>query len=42
MLFRSGAVRVNGEAVADFAVDLGDGDEVRVGRTRFLRVVAGK
>ena len=41
-LVSQGAVRVNGEAVADFAVDLGDGDEVRVGRTRFLRVVAGK
>jgi tyrosyl-tRNA synthetase len=40
-LVAQGAVRVNGEAVADFAIELGDGDEVRVGRTRFLRVNAG-
>lgn len=40
-LVAQGAVRVNGEPVADFAVELQPGDEVRVGRTRFLRVVAG-
>jgi tyrosyl-tRNA synthetase len=41
-LVAQGAVRVNGEQVTDFAVDLRPGDEVRVGRTRFLRMVAGK
>jgi tyrosyl-tRNA synthetase len=40
-LVSQGAVRVNAEPVADFAVELQPGDEVRVGRTRFLRVVAG-
>lgn len=41
-LVSQGAVRVNGEQVTDFTADLQAGDEVRVGRTRFLRVVAGK
>ena len=41
-LVTQGAVRVNGEAISDFAVELKAGDEVRVGRTRFLRLVAGK
>ena len=41
-LVSQGAVRVNGEQTSDFASDLEVGDEVRVGRTRFLRVVAGK
>lgn len=41
-LVAQGAVRVNGQPVADFAVEVSAGDEVRVGRTRFLRVVAGK
>ncbi|RLT28187.1 MAG: tyrosine--tRNA ligase [Chloroflexi bacterium] len=40
-LVTQGAVRVNGEATSDFAVELKAGDEVRVGRTRFLRLVAG-
>jgi tyrosyl-tRNA synthetase len=40
-LVAQGAVRVNGEPVADFATDLRPGDEIRVGRTRFLRVIAG-
>jgi tyrosyl-tRNA synthetase len=39
-LVSQGAVRINGEPTADFATDLRPGDEVRVGRTRFLRVVA--
>ena len=38
-LVSQGAVRVNGEQIADFAKDVRPGDEVRVGRTRFLRVV---
>lgn len=41
-LVAQGAVRVNGEAISNFAVELRPGDEVRVGRTRFLRLVAGK
>ncbi len=41
-LVAQGAVRVNGEPVGEFAIDLKPGDEVRVGRTRFLRMVAGK
>lgn len=38
-LVAQGAVRVNGEAVTDFALVLHGGDEVRVGRHRFLRMV---
>jgi tyrosyl-tRNA synthetase len=38
-LVSQGAVRVNGTAVGDFALELHSGDEVRVGRHRFLRVV---
>ena len=41
-LVSQGAVRVNGDAIADPALDLKPGDEVRVGRTRFLRISAGK
>jgi tyrosyl-tRNA synthetase len=42
-LVAQGAVRVNGEPVSDFALELHTGDEVRVGRHRFLRMVeAGK
>jgi tyrosyl-tRNA synthetase len=40
-LVSQGAVRVNGEQVADFATNLRPGDEIRVGRTRFLRVIDG-
>ncbi len=40
-LVTQGAVQVNGEPVFDFTLDLRPGDEVRVGRTRFVRVVAG-
>ncbi|MGE0227886.1 MAG: tyrosine--tRNA ligase [Dehalococcoidia bacterium] len=39
-LVAQGAVRVNGDAVTDFALLLHEGDEVRVGRHRFLRMVA--
>jgi tyrosyl-tRNA synthetase len=38
-LVAQGAVRVNGSAVTDFALELTAGDEVRVGRHRFLRMV---
>lgn len=38
-LVSQGAVRVNGEAVSEFALQLHTGDEVRVGRHRFLRMV---
>ncbi|MGE0134479.1 MAG: tyrosine--tRNA ligase [Dehalococcoidia bacterium] len=38
-LVAQGAVRVNGDAVTDFALLLHGGDEVRVGRHRFLRMV---
>ena len=38
-LVAQGAVRVNGVAVTDFALVLHGGDEVRVGRHRFLRMV---
>ncbi len=38
-LVSQGAVRVNGMAVTDFALELRTGDEVRVGRHRFLRMV---
>lgn len=39
-LVQQGAVRVNGDACAEFAATLAIGDEVRVGRHRFLRIVA--
>jgi len=39
-LVGQGAVSVNGQAVTDIAVPLVPGDEVRVGRHRFLRIVA--
>jgi tyrosyl-tRNA synthetase len=38
-LVSQGAVRVNGTAVSDFTLQLHSGDEVRVGRHRFLRMV---
>lgn len=38
-LVQQGAVRVNGAAAADFTAMLTPGDEVRVGRHRFLRIV---
>jgi tyrosyl-tRNA synthetase len=41
-LVTQGGIRVNDEAVTSTTVELQPGDEVRVGRTRFLRVVAGK
>ena len=37
-LVRQRAVRINGEPAAEFAVLLRPGDEVRVGRHRFLRI----
>jgi tyrosyl-tRNA synthetase len=40
-LVSQGAVSVNGDAVDDFSRRLEPGDEIRVGRHRFLRVVAG-
>jgi tyrosyl-tRNA synthetase len=39
-LVGQGAVTVNGERIDDFTIDLSPGDEVKVGRHRFLRVVA--
>ena len=41
-LVEQGAVSVNGERVSDFTVQLRGDDEVRVGRHRFLRVVAAR
>jgi tyrosyl-tRNA synthetase len=41
-LVTQGGIRVNDEAVTSATIELRPGDEVRVGRTRFLRVVAGK
>jgi tyrosyl-tRNA synthetase len=38
-LVSQGAVRVNGTAVGDFSLELHTGDEIRVGRHRFLRLV---
>jgi len=38
-LVSQGAVRVNGTPVDDFTLELRTGDEVRVGRHRFLRLV---
>jgi tyrosyl-tRNA synthetase len=40
-LVRQGAVLRNGERATDFASTLEPGDEIKVGRHRFLRVVAG-
>jgi tyrosyl-tRNA synthetase len=40
-LVEQGAVEVNGARATDFAFALRAGDEVKVGRHRFLRVVAG-
>ena len=39
-LVEQGALTVNGERVADFNIAVGPGDEIRVGRHRFLRIVA--
>ncbi len=40
-LVKQGAVRVNGEVIDDFARALAVEDEIKVGRHKFLRVVAG-
>ncbi|MEE8338371.1 MAG: tyrosine--tRNA ligase [Dehalococcoidia bacterium] len=40
-LVKQGAVRVNGEVVDDFARPLEIEDEIKIGRHKFLRVVAG-
>ena len=40
-LVTQGAVSVNGVAVTDASVHVNAGDEIRVGRHRFLRLVAG-
>ena len=40
-LVEQGAVTVNGERASDFALEVGPGDEVRVGRHRFVRLVEG-
>jgi tyrosyl-tRNA synthetase len=40
-LVEQGAVTVNGERASDFTAALAAGDELKVGRHRFLRVVAG-
>jgi tyrosyl-tRNA synthetase len=39
-LVAEGGLTVNGEKVADFNIEVGPGDEIRVGRHRFLRLVA--
>ena len=39
-LVEQGAVRVNGEPVSAFDCTVHPGDELRVGRRRFLRLVA--
>lgn len=39
-LVKQGAVRVNGQPVTEFTAVLQPGDEVRVGRTRFVRLVS--
>ncbi len=39
-LAAEGGLAVNGEKVADFSIEVGPGDEIRVGRHRFLRLVA--
>ena len=38
-LVEQGAVRLNGERVATFDLPVHPGDELRVGRRRFLRIV---
>ncbi|MQC25609.1 MAG: tyrosine--tRNA ligase, partial [Chloroflexi bacterium] len=38
-LVQQGGVQVNGERVDDPAQEVGPGDEIRVGRHRFLRLV---
>ncbi len=40
-MVQQGAVQINGERVDAFAAPVQPGDEVRVGRRRFLRVTAG-
>ncbi len=40
-LVGQGAVTVNGERVDDFTIDVAPGDELKVGRHRFLRLVEG-
>ena len=40
-LVKQGAVRVNGEVVDDFARALEVEDEIKIGRHKFLRLVAG-
>lgn len=39
-LVSEGGLLLNGEKVADFTVEVGPGDEIRVGRHRYLRLVA--
>ncbi|MGE3855951.1 MAG: tyrosine--tRNA ligase [Dehalococcoidia bacterium] len=39
-LVSEGALLLNGEKVADFNIEVGPGDEIRVGRHRYLRLVA--
>ena len=40
-LVAQGAVSVNGDAIDDFTIEVMPGDEIRVGRHRFLRIVQG-
>ena len=40
-LVAQGAVTVNGERVDDFTVDVAPGDEIKVGRHRFVRLIEG-
>ena len=39
-LASEGGLTVNGEKIADFNIEVGPGDEIRVGRHRYLRLVA--
>ena len=39
-LVSEGGLVVNGEKIADFNIEVGPGDEIRVGRHRYLRLVA--
>ena len=39
-LVTEGGLVVNGEKIADFNIEVGPGDEIRVGRHRYLRLVA--
>ena len=39
-LVAEGGLVVNGEKIADFNIEVGPGDEIRVGRHRYLRLVA--